>query len=136
MLERQFVARYGGEVRASRLGATGMLLRSVVVSSEYTPRDRVNYARGIVDSMRLLWPQLLELNLFEQVPDLCMPVFFMEGRHDWEVPSAVAAAYFDALRAPAKELVWFDRSAHLPHIEERDRFNQIMRDEVRAALVP
>jgi pimeloyl-ACP methyl ester carboxylesterase len=132
MTERRYVARFGGEVRARRHGATGVLLRSVVFSSVYTARDRVNYVRGVLGSMRALWPQLLDVDLFEQVPELAVPVFFMEGRHDWEVPSTLAARYFDVLRAPSKQLVWFEHSAHLPQVEERSRFEQIMRDEVRA----
>ena len=64
-----------------------------------------------------------------------VPVFFMEGRHDWEVPSVLSARYFEALRAPSKQLVWFEHSAHLPNVEERPRFNQIMRDEVREAAL-
>ena len=135
MTERAYVARFGGEVRASRRGAMGVLLRSVLFSSEYTWRDRVNFLRGVFGSMRALWPQLLEVNLFEQVPDMRVPVFFMEGRHDWEVPSVLSARYFEALRAPSKQLVWFEHSAHLPNVEERPRFNQIMRDEVREAAL-
>ena len=131
MTERTYVARFGGEVRASRHGAMGMVLRSVLVSSEYTLRDRVNFFRGVLGSMRALWPQLLDVNLFEQVPEMRVPVFFMEGRHDWEVPSILSARYFEALRAPSKRLIWFEHSAHLPNVEERERFNQIMRDEVR-----
>jgi pimeloyl-ACP methyl ester carboxylesterase len=129
--ERSYVARFGGEVRASRGGAMGMVLRGLLVSPEYTLRDRVNYFRGVLESMRILWPQLLEVDLFEQVPEMQLPVFFMEGRHDWEVPSILSARYFEALRAPSKRLIWFENSAHLPNAEERDRFNQIMRDEVR-----
>jgi pimeloyl-ACP methyl ester carboxylesterase len=132
MIERSYVARFGGEVRASRFGAVGMLLRSVLVSSEYTLRDRVNFIRGILDSMRALWPQLLEVNLFEQVPELQVPVFLMEGRYDWEIPSVLSARYYEALRAPSKRLIWFEHSAHLPNAEERARFNRIMRDDVRA----
>jgi pimeloyl-ACP methyl ester carboxylesterase len=131
MVERSYVARFGGEVWASRYGATGVLLRSVLVSSEYTVRDRMNFVRGVLGSMRALWPQLLEVDLFAQVPELRVPVFFMEGRHDWEVPSILAARYFEALRAPSKQLIWFESSAHLPHVEERDRFTRIMRDDVR-----
>ena len=85
--------------------------------------------------MRLLWPQLLDVDLFEQVPEMQVPVFCIEGRHDWEVPSILSARYFEALRAPTKQLIWFENSAHLPNAEERDRFNQIMRDEVRAVAV-
>jgi hypothetical protein len=32
--------------------------------------------------MELLWPELLEVNLQETVPELRIPVFFVEGRHD------------------------------------------------------
>ena len=135
MIERAYVARYGGEVRARRHSAMGMLFASVLISSEYTFRDRVNFVRGVLGSMRALWPQLLEVNLFEQVPDMQVPVFFMEGRHDWEVPSVLSARYYEALRAPSKQLVWFEHSAHLPNVEERPRFNQIMRDDVREAAL-
>ncbi len=55
----------------------------------------------------------------------------MEGRHDWEVPSILAARYYEALRAPWKRLIWFEQSAHLPNAEERAHFNDIMRDDVR-----
>jgi pimeloyl-ACP methyl ester carboxylesterase len=131
VIERTYVARFGGEVHGRRHGALGMLLRSVLFSSEYTLRDRVNFVRGIAGSMRALWPQLLAVNLFEQVPEYEVPVFFMEGRHDWEVPSILAARYFEVLRAPSKRLVWFESSAHLPNAEERARFNAILRDDVR-----
>jgi pimeloyl-ACP methyl ester carboxylesterase len=134
--ERSYVARFGGEVHASRNGAMGMVLRSLLISREYGLRDRVNVFRGIFGSMQLLWPQLLEVDLFEQVPELQVPVFFMEGRHDWEVPSVLSARYFEALRAPSKRLIWFESSAHLPSAEELDRFTQVMRDGVRAVALP
>jgi pimeloyl-ACP methyl ester carboxylesterase len=135
MIERRYVARFGGEVRARRHGAASMLLRSVLVSSDYSVRDRVDFLRGVVGSLRALWPQFLELDLVEQVPELRVPVFFMEGRHDWEVPSVLAARYYDVLRAPSKRLVWFEHSAHVPNAEERDRFNHVMGTDVRAVAL-
>lgn len=129
--ERAHVARFGGEVHSSRFGAMGMVVRNLLLSREYTLRDRVNYFRGITGSMKCLWPELLEVDLFTRVPEMEVPVFFMEGRHDWEVPSVLSARYFEALRAPSKRLVWFENSGHLPNAEERDRFNRIMRDDVR-----
>jgi pimeloyl-ACP methyl ester carboxylesterase len=70
------------------------------------------------------------LSWFESVPQITVPVFLMEGRHDHECPSEIAERYFGALRAPAKGLIWFDRSAHLPNAEERDLFNKIMVEEI------
>ena len=128
--QRRYLGRFGGEFHGSRIGAFGLVIRGLLFSREYTLADRVNYFRGILGSMRLLWPQLMEVDLFESVPELQIPVFFMEGRHDRETPSGIAEQYFDALKAPAKELIWFERSAHLPNSEKRVLFNQIMVEKV------
>jgi pimeloyl-ACP methyl ester carboxylesterase len=128
--QRSYLARFGGEVHRSRFGASGRVVESLLFSREYTLADRVNVVRGIVGSMRLLWPELLQVDLFESVPQITVPVFLMEGRHDHECPSEIAERYFGALRAPAKKLIWFDRSAHLPNAEERDLFNKIMVEEI------
>jgi pimeloyl-ACP methyl ester carboxylesterase len=106
------------------------VMRNVVWSREYTLMDRINFFRGIFGSMRLLWPQLLTVDLFDSVPELKVPVYMMEGRFDKEVPSEIAERYFSVIRAPSKELIWFESSAHMPNSEERDRFNAILTDRV------
>jgi hypothetical protein len=45
-------------------------------------------------------------------------------------------AYFDALTAPVKKLVWLEHSGHEPFVDEPDKFNAIMADLVRPALLP
>jgi hypothetical protein len=45
-------------------------------------------------------------------------------------------AYFDALTAPVKKLVWLEHSGHEPFVDEPGRFNAIMADLVRPALLP
>ncbi len=128
--QRSLLARFGGEVHGSRSGALGMVLRALLVSREYTLRDRVNVFRGIFRSMELLWPQLMTLDLAALVPEVKVPVFFAEGRFDHESPSEFAARYFEILRAPRKELVWFERSAHMVNAEQRDDFNRFMIEQV------
>ena len=61
-------------------------------------------------------------------------MYFCLGRHDYEVPSVLSATYFEALKAPRKQLVWFERSAHLPNIEEKDKFNEFMINTVLPTL--
>jgi len=38
------------------------------------------------------------------------------------VNAEVAAAWFDAVKAPEKQLVWFEHSAHIPMTEEPGKF--------------
>lgn len=128
--QRGFLAQFGGEIHGSSRGAMAPVLGGLLLSREYSLPDRLNYFRGIFTSMRLLWPELMTVDLFEAVPELAVPVFFVEGRHDRESPSEVAERYFSALRAPAKHLVWFEYSAHLPNTEERDRFNRFLVQQV------
>ena len=53
---------------------------------------------------------------------LVLPLILFEGRHDRNVNSEVAAAWFDTVEAPAKHLVWFEHSAHMPMTEEPGKF--------------
>jgi pimeloyl-ACP methyl ester carboxylesterase len=129
--QRSYLARYGGEVHGSSYGAMLMVIGSLLASREYSLRDCINFFRGIFGSVKLLWPELMQTDLFKTVLELKVPVFFMEGRYDREVPSTIAARYFDQLKAPSKELVWFENSAHMLNTEERDLFNEIMIQKVR-----
>lgn len=128
--QRTYLARFGGEIHGSRNGAFGLVIGGLLFSREYTLADRINFFRGILGSMRMLWPQLLEIDLFESVPEIRVPVFLLEGRYDHECPSEIAERYFDSIKAPSKELIWFDKSAHLPNSEERDLFNKVMVEKV------
>ena len=59
-----------------------------------------------------------------------MPVFFLLGRHDWQMPARVAANYFDTIDAPCKRLVWFEQSAHYPLFEEPQKFERVLIEQV------
>lgn len=130
MRQRQILGKYGGEYHGSRIGAFGVVLGNIVLSREYTMMDRINVFRGIFRSVRLLLPELMATDLFVEVPEVEIPVYFCLGRHDWEVPSVLSAKYFDALRAPRKRLVWFESSAHMPNTEQKESFNRFLIETV------
>jgi pimeloyl-ACP methyl ester carboxylesterase len=44
-------------------------------------------------------------------------------------------AYFNALTAPSKKLVWFENSGHEPFVDEPDKFNATIADLVRPVLL-
>jgi pimeloyl-ACP methyl ester carboxylesterase len=129
--QRKYVCKYGGEVMGNSNGGNVMLMRSVLTGREYTVLDRINYYRGVKRSLRLIQPQLMDVNLFRQVPEVKVPVFFTEGRHDQVVPVQLAYQYYEALEAPHKEWIWFEESAHMPDFEEREHFNRVLIDKVR-----
>ena len=134
LTERRILGKYGGEYYGSRNGAFAVVLKHLVFSREYTMPDRINFFRGIFQSLDALSPELSRTDLFVRVPELEIPVYFCLGRHDHEVPSTLSAKYFDTLKAPGKQLIWFERSAHMPNTEESDAFNRFMIDAVLPAL--
>ena len=85
--------------------------------------------------MDAMWIEVSRLNLLQIVPALHMPVFVFAGRHDHYVPPETSVAWFDALRAPSKKLVWFEESGHEPFVDEPAKFNRAMVELVRPVLV-
>ena len=57
-----------------------------------------------------------------------IPVYFLEGRHDHVMACApeLVVEFYEKLNAPKKKLIWFDNSAHLPNIEEPEKFQQVL----------
>ena len=49
---RRILGRHGGEYYGSKSGAFGVVLRNLVFSREYTLLDRINFFRGVFQSVR------------------------------------------------------------------------------------
>ncbi|MFD1412955.1 alpha/beta fold hydrolase [Oceanobacillus jeddahense] len=101
------------------------LLRAILSSTEYTLVDWYFFAKNILISNRLLWDEFMNVNLFEEVPQLSVPVYLCEGRHDYQAPFELAIQYIEKLNAPQKRIFWFEDSGHSPHISEPKQFSEI-----------
>jgi pimeloyl-ACP methyl ester carboxylesterase len=69
-------------------------------------------------------------NLFANASELKCPVYFFVGRNDYQTNSMITQRYFDALKAPSKELYWFQRSAHALPTTEPDKLQSIIIEHV------
>ena len=132
MTQHRMLGKYGGEVHGNRNGGTFILLHGLLLSTEYSWIDRINVFRGIFANMRLMWPKILDVDLMKQASELEVPVYFLEGRYDYEAPATLAESYFQMLKAPRKELIWFEQSAHFVNTEEAERFNRFFIDRLLA----
>jgi pimeloyl-ACP methyl ester carboxylesterase len=103
-----------------------------LASPEYGLYDKVNWARGPLDTLGIVFQQLWEVDLRAQAPRLEVPVYFLIGRHDVNAPVFLAEEYFELLSAPHKELVWFERSGHTPWTSEPGKFVDEMVNRVLA----
>lgn len=129
--ERTWLQRLEGQLRPKALWDLG---RIFLAARESSIVDLPNVVRGFQFTLDAMWAEVSKLNLVEAVPALQMPVFFFLGRRDHWVPPDTSVAYFEALRAPSKQLVWFDQSGHEEFADEPARFNAAMAELVRPAL--
>jgi pimeloyl-ACP methyl ester carboxylesterase len=128
--ERTWVLRLEGRMGAGDIWKN---VAPLVLGPESSLLDLLGSMRGFRFTMRAMWPEVSQLNLLQLVPVLKMPVFFLLGRKDHWVPSETSMAYFDALTAPSKEVVWFEQSGHEMFIDEPTRFLEAMATRVRPA---
>lgn len=113
--QRKWLNHYGGMVHNRRGGdAEAAAIR---LSPEYTDQDLAEVWKANDFSMQHLLSDVLTLDM-TRVRELRVPLFLFEGRHDHNVSSELAAQWFQSVKAPAKQLVWFEQSAHEVMIEE------------------
>jgi pimeloyl-ACP methyl ester carboxylesterase len=129
--ERTCLQRIEGKLDARTLWDLGRVVVGVPESSIF---DLPKTMRGFRFSLDVMWPEVSRLNLMKVAPALQMPVFFFLGSKDHWVPPEISVAYFNALTAPSKNLVWFEESGHEPFVDEPGKFNGAMVELVRPIL--
>lgn len=65
------------------------------------------------------------------IESLEIPIIFMAGRHDWNLPGSVAEKFLNRIEAPEKEYIWFELSGHEPPEEEPEKFNKTIIEIVK-----
>jgi pimeloyl-ACP methyl ester carboxylesterase/membrane protease YdiL (CAAX protease family) len=127
-VERTVVTRLDGQMRLGILWKAG---RALFARPESSFLDLPNLVRGFRFTLDAMWPEVSTLNLLKLVPTLLTPVVIFVGRRDHWVPPETSVAYFDALIAPSKKLVWFEDSGHEAFVDEPEKFNAMMVELVR-----
>lgn len=122
---RSYVRRYGGAARGMNDNAdylTGLLFRP-----EYSVLDAVKLIRGLSASRNLYGTTAHELAV--DVREVRVPCYFLQGKYDYMTSTNIARKYFVELKAPEKEFVLFEKSAHFPQFEENEKYTDWMREK-------
>jgi pimeloyl-ACP methyl ester carboxylesterase len=108
-LQRKWLARYGGAVH----GRTGSDAESAAakLAPEYTDADLKTMWEGTEFSSSRMLTDVLTQD-FSVYTKFDCPIIVFNGRHDYNVSASATAEWFAKVKAPAKQLVWFEDSAH------------------------
>jgi pimeloyl-ACP methyl ester carboxylesterase len=88
-----------------------------LLSPEYTPAQVRNIDEGNVYTLGRILPEFVNVD-YSKVVTFPVPVIMFMGRHDYTTPSAPTAAWLAKVKAPYKQGVWFEHSAHMVMWEE------------------
>ena len=119
--------KYGIGMMHNKFSQAG-LIRDFLFFGGYTLSEKMKYIKGIIFSLLNLWDKVVYDNFFESSIVFEVPVYILQGKHDYQVSYTLARKYFDVIKAPDKAFYTFDNSAHSPHFEEREKFIQIIRN--------
>ena len=126
--ERKWLTKYEGWWYGET--GYGMVVKTLLTTKEYTLGESIRYMKASKFSLTLMWPELVNVDLARDIPEVKIPVYFCVGRHDYNTPGEVSYPYYEMLAAPKKDFIWFERSAHSPCFEEPEEFNEVMQKVV------
>jgi pimeloyl-ACP methyl ester carboxylesterase len=113
---------------------TGIFFPSLA-NREYSLPEKINMWRAKSRSgVSILWPDIMNTDLTQKVPELKIPVYFFEGIYDYTCSYTEAKSYFENLKAPVKGFYTFEKSAHSPMFEEPEKMQHILKADVLNAV--
>ena len=111
MKERTWLTKYNGVYHtANSYNHEAMML---LKAPEYSLIDFAAWPFSSAKSLRTIWPEVMGVNMFDEVPQIEVPVYFLVGEYDQNAPTSLKKEYYQFVQAPkGKELITFEFSAH------------------------
>lgn len=94
----------------------------------YTISEKINFLKGLQGSLDHLFNYTLAEDLNKTATNINVPVYILQGKYDYVTDFKLAQTFYENIEAPKKDFFVFDSSAHQPHNEENEKFNQIMKE--------
>ncbi len=107
-----------------------------VMGSEYSPIDKTNLFRGLVDTGDVLYPQLQGIDFRQDVPALAVPIYVFDGEHELRGRRDLLFEWLETLQAPAVEVYTFEDGGHAVALEHADDLHRILLDTILPATYP
>ena len=128
-IHRKYLLKYGGTYHQK----VSMIkfLKDFIFASEYTLKEKTMLIPSAFYSLKCLWHDVVMTDLFSKITTVEVPVYIFQGVYDYQVSYQLAKLYIENLKAPHKEFISFENSAHSPITEEYEKFNKAVIDIVK-----
>jgi len=103
-----------------------ILIFPIFIFKEYNFKDKLNALTQ--NKQRLIF--YYESSL-EDIIKIDIPIYFIHGKEDLVINYNLTKEYFEKIKAPKKEFITFEKSAHFPQFEEAKRFNTLIISRIK-----
>jgi pimeloyl-ACP methyl ester carboxylesterase len=111
-------------------------VKNMVFTKEYKWTDIIKAIKGMDFCLDALMTEFNKVNLFEKIDTIQSSVHFMQGMKDVIAPHEITLCYFEHLKCASKSFTEFKYSAHMPHLEEPDKFASVVRAKIASDKAP
>jgi pimeloyl-ACP methyl ester carboxylesterase len=118
----KWVFEFGGVFK--QIDKIAYLFQNPVEHGIYKKEQSEKWEKGIVYSEEKLSAELENVNMKNEIKEIEIPVYFVAGKYDYVTPSSLIKEYFEMIKAPNKEFILFENSAHGMVFEEKELFYQ------------
>ena len=122
LINGEYIQKYGGYV----YGQSNINNLYNIKAKEENAFDLITFILGVYFSQDTLWDDICSIEMDKEIDTFEIPVFFIQGREDNCCVDSLLKKYYSSLKAPYKEIIWFDKSAHYPNFEEPEKFDKTL----------
>ena len=128
-IQRKWLTKFGGwYYKATN---SWVILKYLFISPEYSIIDAIKFFIGVIFSLSNMWRRIIEtVNFVDKIQEIKIPVYFIVGKHDYNTPFELVEKFYNNLKAPKKELIWFEESAHSPNYEEPEKYKDLLINKI------
>jgi pimeloyl-ACP methyl ester carboxylesterase len=126
---QNYIFRLGGVIHDNGNKQIGGLLLSFLTSPEYSLSEGFEnlMMKGYYFSVSAMWDEIKNIDITKEIQSIEVPVYFFEGKYDMATPTILVENYFQSLNAEkGKKLIVFENSAHMPMVEEKERYEDLL----------
>lgn len=105
---------------------TGKLLKITLRSPVFKLSDIFYMVKGTKTNKHLMI-DLTSYSIWDTT-DYSVPVYYVLGQDDWQVPSILAAEYFEKINAPQKGLYWIENAGHATDVDNPVDFCKVVKE--------
>jgi pimeloyl-ACP methyl ester carboxylesterase len=124
-----YIFRYGGVLLDNSVKQMVVHMLSFLTSPEYSLSE--GYAtftnKGFKFTTVVMWDEMRSINMTKEIKSIKVPIYFFEGKYDMATPTILVENFYNSLDAEkGKKLIIFENSAHLPMIEEKEKYEEFL----------